>query len=150
MPFLGMQKVRHLPVTLAPKFEFPSSLDLSPVEHDSDSDSEGETQESRAARKRKREKRRRDSVNKGLDQLMNLVFIIDPQIKVAAEEKARLERSVGRRNSNNYLLSRVELMKVAVATMARSHQDNEVHRCILAHLSATERSNPFHYPGSFR
>lgn len=67
---------------------------------------------------------------------MDLIFIVDPQIKVAAEEKARLERSIGRRNSNNYLLSRVELMKIAVATMARSHQDNEIHRCILAHLSA--------------
>ncbi len=110
-----------------------SLLDLSSAENNSNW--EIDEKESQAVRKRKREKLRRESINNGLDQLMNLIFVIDPEIKVAAEEKARLERAVGRRN--NYLLSRVELMKIAVATMARFHQDNEVHRSILSHLSAS-------------
>jgi hypothetical protein len=121
-------------VALAPSFEpLPSLLDLSSAENNSNW--EIDEKESQAVRKRKREKLRRESINNGLDQLMNLIFVIDPEIKVAAEEKARLERAVGRRN--NYLLSRVELMKIAVATMARFHQDNEVHRSILSHLSAS-------------
>jgi len=90
---------------------------------------------SRAERKRHREKQRRSDVNKGLDQLMELVFIIDPQLKFEAEERAR-KASGGRTASTDApILSRVELINSAVATLERVHHENEQRKIVITHLA---------------
>jgi len=90
--------------------------------------------DSRSERKRNREQKRRDDVNKGLEQLTKMVFVIDPQLKAAAEDRAK--KSHGRTAvPESQLLSRVELVTSAVATMGRVHQENEMRKVIIAQLS---------------
>lgn len=115
-------------VALSQKFLFPSLTDTS-----EESDDEIPT-ESRSERKRRREQKRRNDVNQGLDQLMEVIFIIDPQLKVKAMERANSECGKGRAlKTESNLLCRVELIKNSVATLARIHQDSEAHRSIIAH-----------------
>ena len=102
-------------------------------------DEDGETAESmaewsRSERKRHREKQRRSDVNKGLDQMMALIFLIDPQLKAEAEERARKNQG-GRTASENTMLSRVELINSAVATLERVHRENEERKMVIAHLA---------------
>ena len=101
---------------------------------------EGETaaslaEESRAERKRHREKKRRNDVNKGLDQLMELVFIIDPQLKFEAEERARKASGGRTSNTDAPLLSRVELINSAVVTLERVYRENEERKMVIGHLA---------------
>jgi hypothetical protein len=44
---------------------------------------------SRSERNRHREKKRRGELNKGFDDLMNLLVEIDPNVRIEAEERAR-------------------------------------------------------------
>lgn len=92
---------------------------------------------SRSERKREREKKRRGDVNQGLDQLMTLVFTIDPELKAGAEERHRKSHSskVSRRAEPEAILSRVELINAAVTTMHRVHQENEERKMIISQLS---------------
>eukprot|EP00544_Gedaniella_sp_CCMP2646_P009781 CAMPEP_0202494322 /NCGR_PEP_ID=MMETSP1361-20130828/11103_1 /ASSEMBLY_ACC=CAM_ASM_000849 /TAXON_ID=210615 /ORGANISM="Staurosira complex sp., Strain CCMP2646" /LENGTH=210 /DNA_ID=CAMNT_0049124759 /DNA_START=8 /DNA_END=640 /DNA_ORIENTATION=+ len=90
--------------------------------------------QSRSEKKRSREQQRRNQVNEGLDKLTDLIFIIDPDLKAAAKTRA-----VNNNKSNvkdNQLLSRVELVDTAVATLTRVHQENEVNKMIVARLTA--------------
>lgn len=90
---------------------------------------------SRSERKRHREKKRRSDVNRGLDQLMDLVFLIDPELKLEAEDRAQ-KASGGRTTSSDPpLLSRVELINSAVATLERVHRENEERKMVIAHLA---------------
>ena len=92
----------------------------------------------RSERKRNREQKRRNEVNSGLDQLTRLIFIIDPQLKAVAELRASKSHSGGRRPpgvSDTQLLSRVELINSAVATLARVHQENEERKLMIARLT---------------
>jgi hypothetical protein len=76
--------------------------------------------QSRSEKKRSREQQRRNQVNEGLDKLTDLIFFIDPDLKAAAKTRA-----VNNNKSNvkdNQLLSRVELVDTAVATLTRVHQ----------------------------
>lgn len=103
----------------------------------SSTDSEGETQEvSISEKKRYREQKRRNAVNKGLDQLAELLFLIDPQLKATAIERAGLDYPKGRASKSEcHLLSRTELVNLAAVALARIHQDNEAHKGIIARLS---------------
>jgi len=110
----------------------------SPLLGKTDDAKEEETgSESRSEKKRNREKKRRDDLNKGMEKLEELIFIIDPQLKAAAEERAS-KRPVGIRTSkeDTQLLSRVELVNNAVAALARIHQENEIRKTILAQLAS--------------
>lgn len=90
----------------------------------------------RTERKRNREKQRRSDVNKGLDQLIYLVFAIDPQLKKEAEERAKKNPHGGRSlTADNALLSRVELLNCAVATLQHVHQENEERKMVIARLA---------------
>jgi hypothetical protein len=98
---------------------------------------------SRSERKREREKKRRGDVNQGLDQLMTLVFTIDPELRAEAEERHRKSHSnrVATRVEPEAMLSRVELINAAVATLHRVHQENEERKMVISQLSRELLSN---------
>jgi hypothetical protein len=98
---------------------------------------------SRSERKREREKKRRGDVNRGLDQLMTLVFTIDPELRAEAEERHRKSHSnrVVTRAEPEAMLSRVELINATVATLHRVHQENEERKMVIAQLSRELLSN---------
>lgn len=101
-------------------------------------------QSTRSERKRNREQKRRNEVNGGLDQLTRLIFMIDPQLKVVAELRASKNHSGGKRPpgvSDAQLLSRVELINSAVATLARVHQENEERKLMIARLTMGATGN---------
>lgn len=82
--------------------------------------------QSRSEKKRNREQQRRNQLNEGLDRLTEVIFIVDPDLKAAARARA----SNNNRSSvpDTQLLSRVELIDTAVATLHRVHQQNEMLR----------------------
>jgi hypothetical protein len=92
---------------------------------------------SRTERKRDREKKRRGDVNRGLDQLMSLVFLISPELKAEAEDRRRKNHNhrVLSTTETEAMLSRVELINGAVATLQRIHRENEERKMVIAHLS---------------
>jgi hypothetical protein len=95
---------------------------------------------SRSERKRHREKKRRNDVNKGLDELMNLLFEIDPDLRKETEDY-RIRRgkskaaggATGAHDEN--LLSRVDLISHAVEVLRRVHRENEERKKIIAALT---------------
>jgi hypothetical protein len=91
---------------------------------------------SRSERKRHREKKRRSDVNKGFDDLMNLLVEIDPKVRIEAEERARRGQwkgSIGAQEDN--LLSRVDLITRTVDVLRRVHQENEERKVIIMELA---------------
>lgn len=92
---------------------------------------------SRSERKRDREKKRRSDVNRGLDELMALVFLIDPELKAEAEERRRKSHSnrILHTTELEAMLSRVELINSAVIIMKRIHRENEERKVVISHLS---------------
>lgn len=89
----------------------------------------------RSERKRYREKKRRSDVNKGFDDLMNLLIEIDPEVRTEAEERARRGQwkgSIGAQEDN--LLSRVDLIGRTVSVLHRVHQENEQRKAIIGQL----------------
>lgn len=90
---------------------------------------------SRSERKRYREKKRRSDVNKGFDDLMNLLIEIDPEVRAEAEERARRGQwkgTMGAQEEN--LLSRVDLIGRTVSVLRRLHQENEQRKMIIERL----------------
>ena len=93
---------------------------------------------SRSERKRHREKKRRGDVNKGLDDLMALIFKIDPPLKQAAEERQRKHSQNSRSTKTGEpeaILSRVELITSTVAILNRIHLENEGRKTLISHLA---------------
>jgi hypothetical protein len=91
---------------------------------------------SRSERKRHREKKRRSDVNKGFDDLMNLLIEIDPQVRTEAEERARRGQwkgNIGAQEDN--LLSRVDLITRTVEVLRRVHRENDQRKMIIAELN---------------
>jgi hypothetical protein len=91
---------------------------------------------SRSERKRHREKKRRSDVNKGFDDLMNLLVEIDPKVRIEAEERARRGQwkgSIGAQEDN--LLSRVDLITRTVDVLRRVHRENEERKVIIMELT---------------
>jgi hypothetical protein len=91
---------------------------------------------SRSERKRHREKKRRSDVNKGFDDLMNLLVEIDPKVRIEAEERARRGQwkgSIGAQEDN--LLSRVDLITRTVDVLRRVHRENEERKVIIMELA---------------
>jgi hypothetical protein len=91
---------------------------------------------SRSERKRHREKKRRSDVNKGFDDLMNLLVEIDPKVRIEAEERARRGQwkgSIGAQEDN--LLSRVDLITRTVDVLRRVHRENEERKVIIGELT---------------
>jgi hypothetical protein len=87
-------------------------------------------------RKRHREKKRRKNVNKGFDDLMNLLVEIDPKVRIEAEERARRGQwkgSIGAQEDN--LLSRVDLITRTVDVLRRVHRENEERKVIIVELT---------------
>jgi hypothetical protein len=91
-------------------------------------------EEAKTKRKRSREKQRRGAVNRGLDALMELVFMIDPRVKLEAQER-EARASGGRTNSYDApILSRVELVNTVYETLVRVHRENEQRKLFIAQL----------------
>jgi hypothetical protein len=91
---------------------------------------------SRSEKKREREKKRREDVNRGFDHLMSLIFMIDPELKAEAEDRQR--KSLGdllKTKPEALLLSRIELINAAIATLQRVHDENEKRKMTIAVLS---------------
>ena len=112
------------------------------VSSDATNEKAGETPElsveSRSESKKNREKARRGSINNGLDQLAELVFIIDPQLKETAG-RALFGDTMAKVQHH---LSRVDLVNIAVATLARVYQENEVHKVFIALCAGEDNVSP--------
>lgn len=100
---------------------------------DSDDNVQNIIDQTRMERKRQREKKRRTDVNKGLEQLMNVIFMIDPELKAEADE--RHKRSHRAQTEPESMISRVELINSAIATLLRIHQENEERKMVVSQLS---------------
>mmetsp|Transcript_32451 Transcript_32451/g.67673 ORF Transcript_32451/g.67673 Transcript_32451/m.67673 type:complete len:312 (-) Transcript_32451:231-1166(-) len=90
---------------------------------------------SRSERKRHREKKRRNDVNKGFDDLMNLLLEIDPVVRAEAEDRAKRGQwkgNIGAQEEN--LLSRVDLITRAIEVLRRVHKENEDRKLIIEQL----------------
>jgi hypothetical protein len=102
----------------------------------SESASEGEDPVSPIERKRIKEKKRREGMKKGFNELAKLIFLIDPDLKERATSR---KKSMGKRLSpaadESQLLDRVDLVNIAVMTLARVYKDNEVHKMVISHLT---------------
>jgi hypothetical protein len=91
---------------------------------------------SRADRKRNREKKRRKNVNKGFDDLMNLLIEIDPKVRAEAEERARRGKwkgSIGAQEEN--LLTRADLITRSADVLRQVHRENEARKVIIMELT---------------
>jgi hypothetical protein len=101
----------------------------------------GAAAQSRSERKRFREKKRRSDVNKGFEDLMNLLMEIDPEVRAVAEERARRgtwKGSLG--GQEDSIMSRVDLIGRAVAVLRRIHQENEQRKVLINHLMLREQA----------
>jgi hypothetical protein len=91
---------------------------------------------SRTEKKRNREKKRREDVNHGFDQLMSLIFMIDPELKTEAEDRKKNSLGDGpKAKPEAPLLSRIELINAAIATLQRVHYENTKRKMTIALLS---------------
>ena len=106
---------------------------------------------SRSERKRHREKKRRSDVNRGFDDLLQLLVQIDPLVRAEVEdERARRaqlrgenalaagggsskQASASQEDSN--FLSRVDLIERTTRTLKRLNQENEQRKAIIAQLT---------------
>jgi Helix-loop-helix DNA-binding domain len=99
------------------------------------SDRQDATAMSRSERKRHREKKRRSDVNRGFDDLMNLLIEVDPEVRAEADERSRRglwKGSLGAQDDN--LLSRVDLISRTVSVLRRIHNENEERKAFINQL----------------
>jgi Helix-loop-helix DNA-binding domain len=100
-----------------------------------DSDRQDPAAMSRSERKRHREKKRRSDVNRGFDDLMNLLVELDPEVRAEADERSRRglwKGSLGAQDDN--LLSRVDLISRTVSVLRRIHNENEERKAFINQL----------------
>lgn len=90
---------------------------------------------SRSERKRDREKKRRDDLNKGYDRLQNLIFGIDPTVKVEAEERIQRSFRGPTETEEHSVFSRLELIQFAISTLERVNQENEERKMVIQHMA---------------
>jgi hypothetical protein len=102
---------------------------------------------SRPERKRYREKKRRSDVNKGFDELMNLLLEIDPEIRAEAEERARRGQWKGVSSQEETILSRVDLISRTATVLRRLNGENEQCKAVISQLvqDASRRNNVTHH-----
>jgi hypothetical protein len=97
--------------------------------------------------KRNREKKRRADIRKGLDTLSQMLLVIDPLLETALEEREKLLRGAGGsrsrtpKKSQQQFFSHVELVNHAVATLARIHSQNEIHKNVIARMARARASS---------
>jgi hypothetical protein len=84
---------------------------------------------SRSERKRHREKKRRNDVNKGFDDLMELLIAIDPVSQAEHDERSKRGGP-----AEDHVLSRVELIGRTVEVLRRVHRENEERKLIIQQL----------------
>ena len=94
---------------------------------------------SRSERKRHREKKRRNDVNKGFDELMELLIEIDPVVRAEHQDRAR--RGIAG-TADDHALSRVELINRTVEVLHRVHKENEERKLIIQQLLEKPASPP--------
>lgn len=97
-------------------------VDENPIEPRETSDSE---------RKRIRERKRREEETRGLDQLMHLIFMINPELKAAAEKNY----GKSQRSGPEATLSRVEIINTATVILQRIYRENEERKEVVSLLS---------------
>jgi hypothetical protein len=107
---------------------------------------------SRSERKKHREQKRRKEVNKGLDDLMALLVDIDPSIKGEADREKMRKGRQGKKtttntsattattalfgDSENPLMSRVDLISRTVIVLDRLNRENKQQRLLIQQLSS--------------
>ena len=97
---------------------------------------------SRSERKRHREKKRRNDVNKGFDELMNLLIEIDPETRTEAEDRTRKGQWKGPSGvQEESVLSRVDLISRTVEVLRRVHAENEERKQIISRLMENSRAS---------
>lgn len=134
--------------------EPPNHSDEEDNEEDAQS-SGGEEETIYKEKKRRREKQRRTDLNRALEQLSQVIFMIDPRLKAEAEERLnRNSTNKSRRIEPGAMLSRVELINGASLTLQRLHRENEERKVVIAQLSggvlaAAGQGNLMHAGGAF-
>ena len=73
-------------------------------------------------------------MNKGFDDLVDLLVEIDPVVKAEHEDRAR------RGATEDHLLSRVELIGRTVDVLRRVHKENEERKLIIQQLLQSQAS----------
>jgi len=104
---------------------------------------------SRSERKKHREQKRRKEVNKWLDDLMALLVDIDPSIKGEADREKIRKGHQGKKttintsattalfgDSENPLMSRVDLISRTVMVLDRLNRENKQQRLLIQQLSS--------------
>jgi hypothetical protein len=87
-------------------------------------------------RKRYHERKRRSHVNRGFDNLMNLLIEIDPKIRSEAEERARCGQWKGNIGAQeDTVLTRADLITRAVNMLRRVNRENEERKVIIMELT---------------
>jgi Helix-loop-helix DNA-binding domain len=112
-----------------------SSADDGASNERGDDDRQDSAAMSRSERKRHREKKRRSDVNRGFDELTNLLIEVDPEVRAEAEERSRRglwKGSLGAQDDN--LLSRVDLISRTVSVLRRIHNENEERKALINQL----------------
>lgn len=102
----------------------------------------------RREEKRNREQQRRNALNDGLGVLLDLVFVIDPQLKVQVEQRARTLPSRGgiripsssTPSPEHCLLSRVEILEHGISTLQRVHHENEERKLAMCSMAQEIKS----------
>ena len=84
----------------------------------------------RAERKKHREKKRRSEVNRGFDELAELLVQVDPQVRAEMERQWSTD---GTTEENH--MSRVRVIDRAVGVIRRLHQENEMGKSLIQELS---------------
>ena len=116
------------------------------TEGNSTEKAEKPAESSRSEKKRNREQKRRNEVNDGLDKLTELVFVVDPALKAAAQ--ARASQNNKGSTPDTQLLSRVELLNTACSTLARVHMEKQANSALLLSLQSGNLMAGMPYPPS--
>lgn len=76
-------------------------------------------------------------MNKGFDDLMELLLEIDPVVKAEAEERTHRGQPTGKTSgtgAEENILSRVELIGRTVEVLRKTHQENEQRKLLIQQL----------------
>ena len=94
--------------------------------------SPAETLADRAERKREREKKRRFDLNGAFDQLKELIFRINPEVRKEAEKRMAANKA---KNEEQGVFNRLELVLYALNTLEVVYEENEERKMVIQHMA---------------
>lgn len=92
-----------------------------------------ETLVDRAERKREREKKRRFDLNGAFDQLKELIFRINPEVRKEAEQRMAANNKA--KNEEQGVFNRLELVLYALNTLEVVYEENEERKMVIQQMA---------------